>query len=1126
MVRLSEVLIVLVVFASFFTSTAAADEGDAAVSADKQVTAQQAAFFETKIRPVLVERCVGCHSGDDPESGLKLESREDLLRGGELGSTLVPGRPKQSFLISALKHDEFIKMPPKAKLPTQQVVDFTQWVQMGAPWPNSGIAMPAPKTNPEADTGQRFTAEQRGHWAFQPVAASSPPELTSDWPQSPIDAFILSQLNKANLQPAPPADRRTLIRRATFDLTGLPPTRAEVDAFLRDESSSAFAKVVDRLLASPRYGEKWGRHWLDVVRYADSNGLDENLSYANAFRYRDYVICAFNDDRPYDRFVQEQIAGDLLPEVNDERQNMDRYIATGFLAIGPKMLAEDDPMKMQMDIIDEQLSTLGQAFMGLTLGCARCHDHKFDPLPTEDYYSLAGILKSSKTMENHKVVAVWYERPLVSSDVTEQIASIDKAVADTNLRIEQLTNAQRERIRQQMQTEFGRYLLATAALDRFEKQTKTHRESVNAGNSPFAVHNGSVLFEAETFHRGNVERLTDGYGEGIGVIATRGAAYAEYDLHVDQAGQYALEIRHAAADSRPLNVIVNGKTVQKAVAGQVTGSWYPDTQRWFAAGQFDLAAGQNTLKLDSAKVYPHIDQLQLVYRGPEPWPFPAPPPMSLTQIAALHKVNPELSFVWREFLKQVAAGKLTEFPSFVTWQSFARLNDDTFARDASKVLNELSSTDGLGATTPSSLKIALLQATPQSLAEVASVYQQLLDTFTDQSNDDNVLKQEWYRLPSPLPGPSEIAPSMLPTEPRRELQALQDKLQQLTSSRPTYDVAMGVTEAAAEDLRVHLRGSHIALGKTVPRRFPRIISGVEKFPIAEHESGRLQLAKWLSSPQHPLTGRVLVNRVWHWRFGRGLSPTVDNFGLLGQPPTHPELLDWLTRRFLDSGGSIKQLHRLMMLSSTYQMSTQFSEASRKADPENKLLWRFRRRRLTAEEMRDSLIALGAGLKHRVGGSLLKVKNRGYVTVSGTNLTDEYQSLRRSVYLPVVRSAVYEVLQTFDFPDPAVAAGVRQTSTVAPQALMMMNSKLVDRQTLAMAQRLLALPSDSERITTAFEAALHRPPDVAEVESGRHFVRQAQRLTSATEQKADGDLLRAWQSYCRVLLSSNEFVYVE
>jgi hypothetical protein len=781
------------------------------LSAATTITPAEATFFETNIRPVLIERCFECHSGDEPESGLNLDSRAGMLRGGELGGALIPGDPARSLLVSAIRHDEFVKMPPKEKLPSRQVVDITKWVEMGAPWPDAKPLAVTPEVG--SRPVPRFTDEQRAHWAFQPVGAPALPDVDSDWPESPIDLFIQARLELAGLTPAPAADERTLIRRATFDLTGLPPTPADVNAFLQDDSPNAFAKVVDRLLASPRYGERWGRHWLDVARYADSNGLDENLSYAHAFRYRDYVISAFNDDKPFARFVEEQIAGDLLPEVEDPQRNLDRYIATGFLAIGPKMLAEDDPVKMQMDIIDEQISTLGQTFMAMTIGCARCHDHKFDPLPTEDYYSLAGIFKSSKTMENHKVVAEWYERPLVRRAVAQEIEEIDRRIAQ------------------------------------------------------------------------------------------------------------------------------------------------------------------------------------------------------------------------------------------VEWE----------------------------------------------IGELA---------------------------------PAEVNESQLSPEAKEQREVLLAKQEQLKSSRPKYDVAMGLTEDKPVDLRVHLRGSHIVLGKVAPRRFPRIIAGEEQPPMGEQHSGRLQFARWLSSPSHPLVGRVIVNRVWHWRFGRGLAPTVDNFGRLGQPPSHPLLLDWLTRRFSDSGGSLKQLHRATMLSSTYRMSTQFDVRANEVDPENEQLWRFRRRRLAAEELRDSLLALGTGLDSEIGGTLLKVKNRAYVTVSGTNLTDEFDNYRRSVYLPVVRSSVYEVLRTFDFPDPAVATGERQSSTVAPQALMMMNSAVVAEQTLALAKRLLRLPSDKQRVLTAFERVLSRKPTAREADIATAFVNRAQQTTSLSELDRSEARLRAWQSYCRVLLSSNEFVYVD
>ena len=772
-------------------------------AANESVTPSQADFFERKIRPVLIDRCLDCHSGAEAESGLNLESRANMLLGGKLGAAVKPGIPKQSLLISAIKHDEFIKMPPKEKLPISQVVDFTKWVEMGAPWPNSNPAPIADQTRPDAE--KQTIPEQIDHWAFRPVGNAQPPRVSATL-QSPIDQFIVSRLDANQLRAAPPTDKRTLIRRATYDLTGLSPTPDEVSDFLTDDSPLAFTKVIDRLLGSPRYGERWGRHWLDVARYADSNGLDENLSYANAYRYRDFVISAFNADKPYGQFVEEQIAGDLISGGEDGQPSMERQIATGFLAIGPKMLAEDDPVKMQMDIIDEQISTLGQTFMALTIGCARCHDHKFDPFPTEDYYSLAGIFKSSKTMVNHKVVAVWYERPLVPQEVVDNAERIDQAIEQLNKSIEQL-----------------------------------------------------------------------------------------------------------------------------------------------------------------------------------------------------------------------------------------------------------------------------------------------------KGNED--------------------------TDSQQRLTDLEEKLEELEASRPEIPVAMGVTEGTPQDLRIHLRGSHIALGAVAPRRFPRFVAGGELPSIGDRQSGRLELARWLSNPNHPLVGRVLVNRVWHWRFGRGLTATVDNFGTLGEPPTHPLLLDWLTRTFLDGGGSIKQLHRTMLLSDTYQMSTQFNDVADRQDPENTLLWRNRRRRLTAEEMRDSLIELGVGLDFQMGGSLLKVKNRAYVTGSGTQVTSEYDTNRRSVYLPVVRSSVYEVLQAFDFPDPAVSAGRRQTSTVAPQALMMMNSDLVDQQTGALATRLLELPSFDRRVATAFERILTRPPEDNEVQAARAYLEQARRLLS--KQEGDGQVeFRAWQSYCRVLLSSNEFAYIE
>ena len=385
-----------------------------AVSEADEPSARDVRHFETSIRPVLVERCLKCHGSEKQWGSLRLDSREALLKGGDSGPAIVPGQPDQSLLIRAIRHvDAELKMPPKEeKLSDRQIADFATWIKNGAVYPDANQAA-ARKRDPD-------------HWAFQPPVAVAVPVVTDTaWPQSDLDRFVLSRLEAAQLHPAALADQRTLLRRVTFDLTGLPPTPDEITEFLSDDGPDAFARLVDRLLASPAYGERWGRHWLDVARYADSNGLDENMAHGNAWRYRDYVVDSLNRDTPYDQFLIEQLAGDLIPAADPATRNQN-LVATGFLSIGPKVLAEVDEAKMQMDIVDEQIDTVGRALLGLTLGCARCHDHKFDPIDTADYYGLAGIFKSTRTMEHFKKVAKWYENPLTTPESAASKAAFDE----------------------------------------------------------------------------------------------------------------------------------------------------------------------------------------------------------------------------------------------------------------------------------------------------------------------------------------------------------------------------------------------------------------------------------------------------------------------------------------------------------------------------------------------------------------------------------------------------------------------------------------------------------------------------------------------------------------------------
>jgi hypothetical protein len=779
-------------------------------------SATQAEFFEQKIRPLLSSRCFECHGPKKHKGGLRLDSRASILEGGDSGPALVPGKPEESRLIEAIGYSDDLKMPPKGKLPSQEIEVLTNWVKQGAPWSDRESVEPsaAPASNAPA-TGPLFRPDQKAFWAFQPLKDPPVPSVRrADWPRTPIDRFVLAELEKQGLSPAPQADKRTLIRRATFDLTGLPPTPEEIHAFLEDQSPEAFARVVDRLLGSPGYGVRWGRHWLDLARYADSNGMDENVAYANAFRYRDYIVDAFNQDKPYDQFVHEQLAADLLPSSGDEQRDLQRLVATGYLVIGPKMLAEDDQVKMEMDIIDEQVDTIGRTFLGLTLGCARCHDHKFDPIPTADYYSLAGILKSTKAMDNFKVVARWHERPLASQ-------------------------AQRA--------------------------------------------------EAEVYRR---------------KIADRRADIAFYER------------------------------------------------------------------------------------------------------------------------------------------------------------------DALGALDPASLV-----------------------TY---------------------------------------LKPLYDDLNSLERSKPVIPEAMSVEDQKPQDLRIHIRGNHLTLGPEVPRQFPRIIAGESQTPIKSGGSGRLQLARWLTSPDHPLTSRVMVNRIWYWHFGQGLVRSIDNFGRLGERPTNPALLDWLARRFLAEGWSIKALHRLIMLSSTYQMSTTYDETAAQADPENRLHWRMPRRRLEAEEIRDAILAVSGQIDLAQGGTLLSAKNHAYVYSTVAAEAAPYDNRRRSIYQPVFRSGLYDVFQTFDFADPSASNGARDSTTVAPQALFMLNSSVVLEHSRHFAQSLLDRPArdDCERLALLYETAYGRLPSAAETERALDFLKEYEQALESRPEDPSKRRTLAWGGLCRAVIGASEFIYLE
>ncbi|WP_051670785.1 DUF1553 domain-containing protein [Bryobacter aggregatus] len=986
------------------------------------------AFFEKNIRPILVKQCLACHSAtSQPIMGsLRLDTREMVLKGGSRGPSITPGNPAESLLLKAVLHTAgALKMPPGPKMKDADLAMLAQWIEMGAPWGNPLTTSAAPKT----------------YWAFiKPTMPKTPELKNATWAKSPIDAFLLKSLEAKGLSPAPPADKRTLIRRATYDLIGLPPTPVEVQSFLADNSPQAYPNLIDRLLASPRYGERWGRHWLDVARYADSNGLDENLVYKNAFRYRDYVIAAFNKDKPYDQFLTEQLAGDLLPESSDLQTTFERWTATGFLSLGAKMLAEDDPKKMEMDIVDEQLDTTARAFMGMTVGCARCHDHKFDPIPTADYYGMAGIFKSSKTMENFKVVAKWHEYVLAPKEQRDQLAAHEAKIEAKRKEISAITKSENDTLTNDAKNHVGAYLLASARLQHDQEiriaPVETSSQGISLASPP--KNDGKTI---------------------------------DFSFDIPKAGQYQLDILDQERGAGTADIFVNGTWVLQGLPPVQNRAASPETPGWTYLAIVQLQRGKNTIRMEHASKFPKFDKLLLSPHTAKETP------LTPVQIAALHKVNPTI-------LEQLM---------------------DFFDRSQ-------------GAPASALYEWETKEKTPALAAQYESKFQQAL-----RDKDNAALKPLLAFLEE------KFGPFRAPANARRyyseaakaKLKVFDEELKTLEKATPDFPKAMGVTEGdQIADTQIHTRGSHWTLGETVPRHFLSVIDGKKLPEIGDKTSGRLQLAQWLTQPDHPLTSRVMVNRIWRNHFGRGIVPSVDNFGRLGEAPTNQPLLDYLALRFIENKWSIKAMHREMMLTNAYQMSSTLDAKANEADPENVLLWRFPRRRLEAEAIRDGVMSSSGELTTKMGGTILDYKDRAYVANTSKGGSVDYDRPIRSVYVPVVRSSMYEVFSAFDLPDPTMSNGDRDATVVAPQALFMMNSSVILIHSRKMADSLLADQTldNQGRIRQAYERALSRPPTAQEIDQALTFL-------GSIEKDWKGDNAKAWQSFCKSLLATNEFIYL-
>ncbi|MFM8272581.1 MAG: DUF1553 domain-containing protein [Gemmata sp.] len=902
-------------------------------------------FFEKKIRPVLTEHCAACHSGEAEKNkklkgSLFLDSRAGVLKGGDSGPSVIPGKPADSVLLQSMKYDGDLKMPPKGKLPDAVVKDFERWIAMGAPDPRGDTGAPRKQVGMSLEEGRKF-------WAYKlPQRPAVPAVQNTGEARNEIDSFVLAALEQKGLKPAALADRATLARRLYYDLVGLPPAPEEVEAFVTDKAPDAYERLVDKLLAAPQFGERWGRHWLDVARYAESVTL-RGLVFKEAWRYRDYVIDALNADAPFDQFVREQIAGDLLAaaRTGDRAHNV---IATTFLQLGNTNLEEQDKKQLRMDVVDEQLDVIAKGFLGQTVTCARCHDHKFDPISTADYYALAGILRNVKALETANV-SKWVEVPLP---------------------------AEPER----------------------EAAIKAHEAQVAAVQSRIAAAKAKTPAKAAS-----------------GVLAIKDVpGVVVDDTQAKKVGEWTVS------------------TFNKTYIG--TGYVHDDNK----------GKGDKSITFQPEALPPGRYEVRLAYSS--------------------------------------GTNRATNVPVHVASAD----GDKTVPVDMTK-------------SPPIDGRFVSLGEYRFEKNGIAYVLVANEDTRGHVCPDAVVFR--------PLDAKEQSEPKA-PKAPPDEVKALEAELKRLTEGGPRRALAMSVIEEKViEDAKVHVRGSVHTLGAPAPRGFLTVALHGTPPSLPKTQSGRKELAEWIASKDNPLTARVMANRVWFWLMGDGVVRTVDNFGTTGELPSNPALLDHLALAFQDGNWSVKKLVRAVVLSRTYQQSATGAPATVAADPENKLFGRANRRRLEAESIRDTVLAVSGQLDPARGGPTFPASlaaDYGY----------KANSNRRSVYLPLFRNAVPEMLDVFDAADPSTVTGKRTSGTVAPQALFMMNNPFVLEQSKHAAARLLGEKhaDDASRLARAYKLALGRGPTAGEREVAQRFLKG----------RADQD---AWAALFHALFASAEFRYV-
>ncbi|WZO96734.1 DUF1549 domain-containing protein [Isosphaeraceae bacterium EP7] len=951
-------------------------------------TAEQARFFEEKVRPILVSQCLKCHGPDKQKSGLRVDGLASMLSGGDSGPAVVPGKPGESLLIAAIGYeDDAYKMPPAKKLAPEEIEALTTWVETGAHWPGGGVAAGSapPVAGGLRRPGDPITQADREHWAFRPIKADAvPTPADATWASSPIDRFILSKLDTKGLTPNPPASKQEFLRRATYDLTGLPPTPAEVAAFLADDSPEAFERVVDRLLASNHYGEKWGRHWLDLVRYAETNSYERDAAKPSAWRYRDYVIRSFNDDKPYDRFVREQLAGDELADGGPDGQ-----IATGYYRLG---IWDDEPTdreQARFDSLDDIVATTGQVFLGMTVDCARCHDHKIDPIPQKDYYGFVAFFNQINHYRNGGPTdeVQLFENQSSRDDYLAKVAALEH---------------EKERIR--------------TAIGDLERIALAKHLGIDPGSVTNAVDLADLKFK---FYRDTWDRLPD------------------FDaLKPETKGVLGETFFTLAKKSRD---IAFGMVIEGALIVPEDGTY--------------------TLYLDSD------DGSRLLIDG-----------KPVIAHDGVHELGKE----------QAGSVELK--------RGRVPIRLEYFQREEKLGLN-------VAWSGPNLPRRSLSTGRPK--VDIAALIK------------DDSLK-------------------LLSSDEKGRHGYLVNELKKLNERPIPKETALCVTEEQGpiKDTFILLRGNPHVPGDKVQPSFLQVL-GSPEIPAPTTSAGskttgrRTVLADWITSPTNPLTARVMANRLWQHHFNRGIVRSSNNFGTQGDRPTHPELLDWLANSLIQGGWKLKPLHRQMMLSNAYRMSSRGREDGLKADPTNDTFWRFEPRRLSAEEIRDSILAACGNLNTRMFGPGVfpeipaEVLAGQSVPGLGWGKSSPEEQARRSIYVHVKRSLIMPILESFDVAESDRSSPVRFSTTQPTQALAMLNGSFVNKQAELLADRLRreAGVEPRNQVVLGLELLMSRKPTDAEVERGLTLMGDWKAATHTDDRGA-------LKAFCLVALNLNEFVYLD